>query len=147
MGKRSSTTKQPKPLTEEPKMIKVDHRKMGIVPVEPGFYGYKVLRTKKVQSKSSAGKNAIVTVIITEADNNDMLGKQIVDNLPLQESTLWRINNFYQACMGEPLPEGDYSEEDLYTLIADTKDCTFHAECTVEKYEGRDRNRLSNFAE
>jgi len=144
--KRSRPTK-PETLTEEKPMIKVDHSKMGLVPVEPGFYGFKVLRAKKVKAKTSTGTNAIITALITEADNKDMLGKEVVDNLPLQENTLWRINAFYQACMGEAIPEGDYSEGDLYELIADTKEADFHAEVTVEQYEGRDRNKLSNFSE
>lgn len=146
MAKRSRSTKPP-PLTEENKMIKVDHSKMGLVLAEPGFYGFKVLRTKKQKAKTSGATVAIVVSIITEADNKDMLGKQVLDNLPLMESTLWRVNGFYTACMGEALPEGDYSEQDLYDLIADTKDTTYHAEVIVDQYEGRDRNRLQNFSE
>lgn len=70
-------------------MIKVDQTTRAGAVVEPGFYKYKVSDFVMRDSKSSDAKNAFMTCIVTEGDNEEMLGQRIVDNFPLMESTIW----------------------------------------------------------
>jgi len=148
--KRKKEPKAPKKKSTkkggETKMIKVDQSTRAGAIVEPGFYKFKVSGWKIADSKSSDAKNAFMTSIVTEGDNEEMLGQKVVDNFPLQENSVWRADVFYQACMGEPIPDGDYSEEDLFAILQDTIGTDFGAEAIIDTYQGTKRNRLQNFS-
>lgn len=128
-------------------MIKVDHAQMGIEPVEAGFATLKVSSLKKQKAKSSDNQVVLVTSIVTKHDNKEQKGRRVVDNLTLLEQSLWNIDAFYFACTGEHIPEGDFSEQDLFEMLESTKGMEFSAEITIDQAPtGRMMNKLSNYA-
>jgi len=128
-------------------MIKVDHAAMAITPLPEDTYHFKVSELKKQKAKSSENQVVLVTAIVLESNEPELVGKKVLDNFPLVESALWRLNGLYHACMGEPLPEGDYDEDTLYEeVVTQIKGADFISGLTIDTYQGQKRNRFANFA-
>lgn len=82
-------------------------------PVDPGIYKAVVAETKVGQSQAGNTKIQVKLQLLSEG----VQGKIVWETLTITEAAIWRVNNFFKACTGKDLPEGQISIDELANLI------------------------------
>lgn len=59
----------------------------------------------------------VVTSELFDGDADTSIGDNVLDIYSLTEQALWRLNQLYMDATEEPLPQGDYSEEEFLDLL------------------------------
>lgn len=108
-------------------------------PVEPGIYEAR-FNTEMVTS--STGKpmvKATYTLFGSSPSGANVAGRKVFDNIVIQQETLWKLNQPYASVMGEDLPEGDFTVDELYNIFKDaTENAKLNVEVGTESYTGKD---------
>lgn len=101
-----------------------------------GGYVLSVTSVEKKRSESSGNEYLSWEFKIAEGKHK---GKKVWDNTSLQPQALWRLRNLFEA-MGVEIEDGEV-EVDLDDLEGET----VGAEIENEKYQGKDKARVTNF--
>lgn len=116
--------------------------------IPPGGYrarvsGYKV-------KTSSSGNSYIFWEFTLMSQGPDekvsTVGRKVFDQTTLTEESLWKLNQLYNACTGEQLPPGEYSEEELINFV--TSRCLnreIFIKIEHDVYQGQTRVRVTSF--
>ena len=100
-----------------------------------GSYEFEIIESVV---KESAEGNQYIS-LKTKVASGSHKGATVYDNLSLLPQALWKLRSLLEA-LGYDIPDGEM-DLDPSDLVGEK----FHAEVTNEKYEGKDRPRISGY--
>lgn len=123
--------------------MSISKEDLGGKPVEPGIYEA-LLRSELVESKTGKPMVKVTyTLAGTSPSGRSVAGRKVFDNIVLQIETLWKLNQPYKAVVGDDLPEGDFTIDELYGLFKEaTENKRVSIDVITEPYEDRETNRV-----
>lgn len=114
----------------------VDDREFAVVPA--GVYNATV-DTSETQLLKSQGGGDYLTIRFAVADG-EYQGVRILERFSLQPKALWKLKRLLKA-VGYPIPSGQFAFDAAAIHGRPVK-----IRVSVETYEGRERNRVEDFA-
>ena len=126
---------------------------LGPKPIPPGVYkvrftGHKVKQTGPDSKVPGTTMLSMEYQILTQGPDDSVktIGRKLWDNCTLAPEALWKLDQVTKAFAGLPLPEGEYTEEELIArLIAILTNKEALAIVTNETYQGRTQDRVKEF--
>ena len=81
---------------------------------------------KLIYGKSSTGNPKLtVKYIITEDMDTipdgdpSAIGDTVLETYSLQPQAMWKLNDIYKLCVGERIPQGDFSQEEFEQMLGE----------------------------
>ena len=113
-------------------------KEFGLIP--EGTYDLAVVEVKKGITKvSKKDKLNIRWKIVSEASKN----RQFFDDILLQESMLWRLNNALKAIES---PLADNEIDSVESIMRAFRNKTITAEIIIEDFKGKESNKIGSFS-
>lgn len=119
----------------------VNHEELGGKPVEPGIYEARINSELTTSANGKPMAKVTYTLSGTNPSGKSVAGRKVIENIVFSNETLWKVNQPYKAIMGEDIPEGDFTVDELYGLFKETtENKRVSIEVIIEPYQDKDGN-------
>lgn len=114
-------------------------------PVPEGIYSA-LLESVKTSVTTNGNPFISITFVLQSQGPGEekTIGRKVFDNVVVTPQTLWKVNQLYFSFTKQDLPEGDYSVEELVSLVTSALHPNQNCNIKVaqELYEGVTRNKV-----
>jgi hypothetical protein len=124
-------------------------QELSLPPIPPAAYRAKITAGKYKTSSNGNPMLCLDVVLMSQGPVAEIktVGRKLVDQIVIQEDTLWRLNLPFKACTGSDLPAGkEFSVEELCNFVTSN---VVNKEVVVstdnETYQGSLRSKIKAY--